>query len=81
VHRAAETRHLDRGDGCCRHYDDGSMLCTVYENRPEICRVDLQYEQHYRHQMTWEIFSDLNVAACEFIRLTDHEEPRSAAQT
>jgi Fe-S-cluster containining protein len=67
VDKAAETRMLDRGDGCCVHYDDASRLCKIYESRPDICRVDVQFQRHYSH-MGWKAFCEVNVAACNTLQ-------------
>lgn len=64
VHLAEATHFLDRGDGCCKHYDDTSQLCSIYQERPSICRIDEQFEVNYKLSMTWEIFVELNLAAC-----------------
>lgn len=65
VDLALATRFLDRGDGACKHYDDMSKLCMIYTSRPELCRVDVQFREHYRGSMTWLKFVKLNLLACE----------------
>ncbi|HPY40866.1 MAG TPA: YkgJ family cysteine cluster protein [Thiolinea sp.] len=69
VHLAAETQFLDRGDGCCQHYDDNSKQCTIYADRPSICRVDEQYIINYQSLLTWESFVEINVKACNQLKL------------
>ncbi|WP_083844260.1 YkgJ family cysteine cluster protein [Pseudogulbenkiania sp. NH8B] len=64
----AETASLDRGDGVCQHFDDGLKRCRIYRQRPDICRVDRQYELHYRLIMTWETFVELNQSACKALQ-------------
>lgn len=68
VHLLAETASLDRGDGTCRHFDNDLKRCRIYEQRPDICRVDRQYELHYRSVMTWETFVELNQSACKSLQ-------------
>jgi len=68
VHLLAETASLDRGDGTCRHFDDDFKRCRIYQQRPDICRVDRQYELHYRPVMTWEDFVELNQSACKSLQ-------------
>src|SRR5690606_1078345 len=69
VHLLAETSSLDRGDGTCRHFDDDLKHCRIYQRRPDICRVDRQYELHYRSVTTWESFVEMNQAACKALQL------------
>ncbi|AUU89532.1 zinc/iron-chelating domain-containing protein [Enterobacteriaceae bacterium ENNIH3] len=64
VNLAEETRFLDQGDGTCRHYDTSNKSCSIYHDRPDICRVDLQFEQHYCHFYTWDEFVELNLTVC-----------------
>lgn len=64
VNLLSETAKLDRGDGVCRHLNEVSGNCLVYEDRPDICRVDRQYELHYQRTMTWDLFVEVNEAAC-----------------
>lgn len=64
VNLAEETRFLDQGDGVCRHYDSVNKRCSIYHNRPDICRVDLQFEQHYIRLYTWDEFVELNLTVC-----------------
>lgn len=69
VDMAPETKFLDRGDGACQHYDDTSKLCTIYASRPEVCRVDVQFDRHFRDSMAWPEFVKLNLQACEALKL------------
>ncbi len=59
---------MDRGDGTCRHFDNDLNRCRIYEQRPDICRVDRQYELHYRSAMTWGTFVELNQSACKSLQ-------------
>jgi Fe-S-cluster containining protein len=68
VHRADETRFLDRGDGTCQHYDAASKLCAIYHERPDICRVDRQYDMHYATQTSWDDFVTLNLKICAILQ-------------
>lgn len=63
-----ETANLDRGDGTCRYFDDDLKHCRIYRQRPDICRVDRQYELHYRSVMTWAAFVELNQGACKVLQ-------------
>ena len=74
VHRAQETRYLDRGDGTCHHYEDSVGACSIYNERPEVCRVDRQYELHYAQHFSWVEFIRLNMDACVIIRQTVSEK-------
>lgn len=65
VHLAKETKFLDRGDGCCTHFDGGTNLCRIYQDRPDICRVDVQFQQNYSQKMSWDMFCALNLEACK----------------
>lgn len=64
VNLLSETAMMDRGDGVCRYLDEVSGNCLVYESRPDICRVDRQYEMHFQRKMTWDVFVQVNEAAC-----------------
>ncbi|MEB6588406.1 YkgJ family cysteine cluster protein [Pseudomonas asiatica] len=64
VHLLAETAAMDRGDGVCRHLDEDNAGCRIYDHRPDACRVDRQYELHYRQAMSWETFVRMNEAGC-----------------
>ncbi|WP_336175145.1 YkgJ family cysteine cluster protein [Acinetobacter ursingii] len=59
------TSYLDRGDGICRHHNQETHLCTIYDTRPEICRVDKLYEQHFKNQISWQEFVEVNLIVCE----------------
>ncbi len=65
---ADKTKYLDRGDGTCRHYQQTTRQCSIYDNRPNICRVDVQFQQHYAALMSWKAFVDLNAEACRFLQ-------------
>lgn len=67
VHRAEETRYLDRGDGACRHYDDTRHQCKVYDQRPLICQVEKQFLLNYQQQYSWPEFIELNQIACRVL--------------
>ncbi|PST92348.1 YkgJ family cysteine cluster protein [Photobacterium jeanii] len=64
VHLSELTKALDRGDGTCRYLDTHSKQCQIYEQRPEICRVELQYQQNYSEQYEWQEFVDMNLVIC-----------------
>ena len=64
VNLAVETHFLDQGDGTCRHYDAANKMCSIYNDRPDICRIDLQFEQRYAHFYTWDEFVELNLTVC-----------------
>lgn len=59
------TAALDRGDGTCRYFDDALSICTIYDDRPDICNIQLTYEQYYKHNISWPKFVELNLIACE----------------
>lgn len=59
------TAYLDRGDGVCHYYDASTHLCNIYEQRPDVCRVDIYYEKHFKSQFTWDKFVELNLIACK----------------
>ncbi|MHC8409460.1 YkgJ family cysteine cluster protein [Pseudomonas syringae] len=65
VHLLPETAAMDRGDGVCRHLDEGNAGCRIYDERPDVCRVDRQFERHYRQAMTWETFVRKNETGCK----------------
>ncbi|MHA3114197.1 YkgJ family cysteine cluster protein [Acinetobacter sp. ANC 4193] len=65
------TTYLDRGDGICRHYDTSTHLCSIYEQRPDVCRVDIYYEKHFKSQFTWDKFVELNLIACKQLNELD----------
>lgn len=62
---------LDRGDGSCIHYDDMTKLCSIYENRPDVCRVDIQFQNNYSQYFSWEQFCEINTKACK--KLNENE--------
>lgn len=64
---ATETRLLDRGDGICRNFDVDRNICSIYEERPDICRIDRQYQLHYRNEYTWDDFVAINLQSCRLI--------------
>lgn len=74
VDKAEATATLDRGDGACIHYEDTSRLCRIYHARPDVCRVDLQYQLHYRH-LGWEPFCAANLAACALLQAESTAQP------
>ena len=61
---------LDKGNGTCRHLDEKTSLCLIYEDRPEVCRVDLQYDLNYQHEMSWSKFCELNQQCCFVLQHT-----------
>jgi Fe-S-cluster containining protein len=65
VHLLAETAVMDRGDGVCRHLDEANAGCRIYDQRPDACRIDRQYELHYRQAMSWETYVKKNEAGCK----------------
>ncbi|WP_252730682.1 YkgJ family cysteine cluster protein [Pseudomonas fluorescens] len=65
VHLLADTAAMDRGDGVCRHLDENNPGCRIYDQRPDACRIDRQYELHYRQAMSWETFVQINEAGCK----------------
>ena len=67
VNLSTETTFLDRGDGICKHFDITSKLCTIYKARPDICRVQLQYEQNYSKIYSWKEFILLNLEICKIL--------------
>ncbi|WP_454565848.1 YkgJ family cysteine cluster protein [Pseudomonas sp. AIG] len=69
VGMAEQTRALDRGDGTCRHYNATNKGCGIYNERPDICRVDRQYQLHYRQAYSWDRFVALNVEVCEALQV------------
>lgn len=64
MHLMTETAAMDRGDGVCRHLDEDNAGCRIYDQRPDVCRVDRQYELHYRQAMSWETFVRMNEDGC-----------------
>ena len=68
VNLSAETSSLDRGDGTCVYFDTKTNLCSIYEDRPNICRVDYQYEKHYKQLLSWDDFVSVNLKACKEIK-------------
>lgn len=67
VHRAAETRYLDRGDGACMYYEDLSKQCKIYEHRPLICQVEKQFLMNYEDKYSWPEFIEMNQIACRVL--------------
>jgi Fe-S-cluster containining protein len=59
------TAALDRGDGVCRYLNDAQNTCTIYDTRPDICNIRRLYEQHFKSNISWSKFVDLNLIACE----------------
>lgn len=59
------TSYLDRGDGICRHYNLDTNLCKIYDQRPDVCRVDMYYQQHFQDKISWKNFIEINLIACK----------------
>lgn len=57
-------REYDRGDGVCKFLDLDSNKCKIYASRPDICRVDLMYERHFKSLYSKIRFYKMNAAAC-----------------
>ena len=81
VHLAEQTKYLDRGDGTCRHYSETDKNCQIYESRPEICRVDLQYKNHYADRLSWNSFVELNLEVCKILQNQTNSVAESDQQT
>ena len=64
VFLSQETNFLDRGDGICKYYNVDNYLCSIYETRPEICRIDIQYNNYYKEKYSWEDFVKVNLVVC-----------------
>jgi len=54
---------FDRGDGICIHLSGN--LCNIYENRPEICCVDVMYDEYFSALCSRELFYQLNMDVCK----------------
>lgn len=54
---------FDNGNGVCIYLGKDN-LCSIYANRPEICKVDLMYEKHFKSSMTIEEWYKLNEKGC-----------------
>lgn len=67
VHLSQETRFLDRGNGMCRYFAEERRECSIYDTRPDICRVDVQYQQRFCHTYDWDTFVALNLKVCELL--------------
>lgn len=74
VHLLPQTAAMDRGDGVCRHLDELNKGCRIYDERPDICRIDLQYANHYQQEMTWEVFVRINEAGCKQLQMLASSE-------
>lgn len=59
-----ETIFLDRGDGICKYFNTKDYLCSIYEKRPEICRINNQYQNHYKKIYSWSDFVEINLQVC-----------------
>lgn len=58
---------FDSGGGVCRHLTaDG--LCAIYDHRPEVCNVDLYYQNHMAGMMSREEWYKANKKACAMLR-------------
>lgn len=68
-----ELAAFDRGDGVCRHLVNDR--CVIYEERPELCRIGVMYEKHYKQQMAWREFELLNLRACKAMQEEDDVPP------
>jgi Fe-S-cluster containining protein len=54
--------------GKCEKLDEQTGLCSIYEDRPDVCRVDVFYEQVYRPQgLTIEEFYLFNAYCCNLL--------------
>ena len=61
-------QNLNRGDGVCLHFDEVTLLCRIYETRPDICNVDLIYDQTFKDRMKRSEFYHLNLIACRTLQ-------------
>lgn len=63
-----ELEEFDKGNGVCIHLDAETNLCKIYEIRPEICRVDVMYENYFKEKYSKEEFYQLNIEACKALQ-------------
>ena len=54
---------FDRGDGVCIHLSGN--LCNIYESRPEICCVDVMYQNYFAALYSRELFYQINMDVCK----------------
>lgn len=67
VNLSEETRYLDRNDGTCKYFEESTKRCSIYHERPDICRVDVQYQQRFVRFYTWEEYVDENLRICKML--------------
>lgn len=66
IDKIPQLKAFDTGNGTCRYLVNN--LCSIYENRPEICSVDLMYENYFKNQMTLDEFYKLNEQGCKKVK-------------
>ena len=68
VSLSASTAWLANEANVCRYLDTSTEMCTIYDRRPDICRVDLQYQLHYKNDYSWTEFLDVNHECCKILQ-------------
>lgn len=58
---------FDKGNGVCRHLTKDN-LCAIYDHRPEVCDVDLFYQNHLTSIMSKEEWYKKNAAVCATLK-------------
>ncbi|MCT7562356.1 YkgJ family cysteine cluster protein [Aliarcobacter butzleri] len=47
ISQIIELKYFDLGDGICKNYNRQNNTCKIYESRPDICKVDVMFENIY----------------------------------
>ena len=66
VNLIPELVEYDDGTGACKYLHNN--LCSIYETRPNICNVDVMYEQVYSNYYTKDEFYEINEKCCKEIK-------------
>lgn len=67
INNVPELTEYTLEDGTCVFLINN--LCSIYDERPLVCRVREMYEEKYSNEYTWQDFIELNVCACNELKL------------
>ena len=57
--------------GVCIYLDPETNLCTIYDKRPLCCRVDEQYDLHFKDKMSRSEYYKMQRELCKLLNNTD----------
>jgi Fe-S-cluster containining protein len=57
-----ELEAFDDGNGVCVHLNEN--VCSIYDSRPDVCRVDVMYDNFFSQKFSEVDYININKAAC-----------------